>query len=129
MTLKLGVLLAFCGGPLVLFDLLKPHTGTQLAFGLMFLPAVLVVFGAYSLWQECPTRWDRAMVWCGLAGTALLMIMDLAGLLELASSGHRADAGLIQLGIAVGVVVIGVYGYFSYKFLRAASTDRACSQA
>jgi hypothetical protein len=44
--------------------------------------------------------------------------MNVVGVSELAYGRARADAWLIQVGIAVGTVVIAYYAYASYRFFR-----------
>jgi hypothetical protein len=119
LLLKLAALFSFCGGPLVLADTLKVRLDRDLAFVIAFLPSVALIFGVYSLWRgTARERWDTAMVLLGALGAIALMAMNAFAIVELANGPARADAGLIELGIAVGTVFAAFYGYASVKFFR-----------
>lgn len=68
--LKVATLLAFCGGPLLLTDVLGPHLGPQRAFLVAFSPIGGVLFATLSL-QESPGALSRLIVWLGLVAAAL----------------------------------------------------------
>jgi hypothetical protein len=63
-------------------------------------------------------RWDKVMVSFSAVGAVALGGMNVVAVSELAYGPERADAGLIEVGIAVGTVVVAYYAYASYKFLR-----------
>jgi len=118
LLLKLAALFSFCGGPLVLADLLKVHIDKDVAFVIAFLPSAALIFGVYSLWRTKQDRWDKAMVSFGCVGAIALLAMNMFAIPELIKRPERADAGLIELGIAVGTVFVVYYGYAAYKFFR-----------
>ena len=118
LLLKLAALWSFCGGPLVVVDLLKLHMDKNAAFAIAFLPIVALIFGLYSLLHPIRDRWDKVMVSFGAVGAVALAGMNDIGVSELAYGRARADAWLIEVGIAVGTVVIAYYAYASYKFFR-----------
>jgi hypothetical protein len=123
LLLKLAALFSFCGGPLVLADSLKVHIDKDLAFVIAFLPSAALIFGVYSLWRATVRDlWDTAMVLIGALGAIALISMNVFAILELAKGPARADAGLIELGIAVGTVLVAFYGYASTKFFRLPGT-------
>ena len=118
LLLKLGALLSFCGGPLVLADSLKIHLDKNVAFAIAFLPTAALIFGVYSLWRAIHDRWDNLMVLFGTVGAAALIMMNAFAIWELATGPERADGGLIKVGIAVGIVFVLFYAYASHKFFR-----------
>src|SRR5512134_1535839 len=119
LLIKLAALSSFCGGPLVVADSLKHHIDKDVAFALAFLPMVALIFGLYSLAHAEHDHWDKVMVSIGALGAVALAGMNAIGVSELAYGPERADAGLIEVGITVGTVVIAYYAYASYKFFRA----------
>jgi hypothetical protein len=122
LLLKLGALFSFCGGPLVLADSLKTQMDKDAAIAIAFLPTVGLIFGVYSLWSPLPDRWDNAMVILGALAAVALLGMNVFAVLELINDPERADAGLIRLGIAVGVVFVAWYAYASRKFFTDSSS-------
>ena len=46
---KIGALACYCGGPLLLSDVLKARYGTPFSFGVTFLPILLMFFGTDPL--------------------------------------------------------------------------------
>jgi hypothetical protein len=58
------------------------------------------------------------MVLFGGVGAVALVAIDIFAVMELASGPERADAGLMKLGIAVGIAFVAFYAYASRKFLR-----------
>ena len=118
LLLKVSALLSFCGGPLVVAGSLKMHMDKDVALAIAFAPTVALIFGVYSLWYGIHDAWDGVMVSVGGLGAVALLAMNLFAILDLANAPGRADAGLIQLGLAVGMVVVGFYAHASYKFFR-----------
>jgi hypothetical protein len=116
-ALKIGSLLSFCGGPLVLFDLLSTHLNKNAAFAISFTPNALLIFGVFSLKAEVPGCWDRAAVWAGLWAAAALLGINGWGACELTTGSTREDAGLVQLGLAVGFIFVGYYAWAAHRFL------------
>lgn len=116
LLLKLAALFAFCGGPLVLADALKTQMDKNVAFAIAFLPTLGLIFGVWSLWEPAPNRWDNAMVTVGALAAVALLGTNVYAVLELMNDPERADAGLIRLGIAVGVVFVAYYAHASHKF-------------
>lgn len=121
LLLKLSALFSFCGGPLVLADWLKPQMDKQLAFAVAFLPTAALIFGVYSLWSAERDRWDKIMVSFGALGAVTLIGVNIFAAWELVMAPQRADAGLIELGIAVGTVFAGYYGYAARRFFGRAA--------
>ena len=118
LTLKLAALFAFCGGPLALADSLKLHMHGEVAFAIAFLPSAALVFGVHSLWRALHERWNIAMVSLGGVGAIALTGTNLFALWQLAEGAPRADARLIELGIAVGTALAAYYGYAAFRFFR-----------
>jgi hypothetical protein len=118
LLLKLAALFSFCGGPLVLADLLKTHMHKDVAFAIAFAPSVALIFGVHSLWEAKPDRWDTAMVLFGAVGAAALVGMNAFAISELIGGRDRADEGLISLGIGVGLVFVAFYARASHKFFQ-----------
>jgi hypothetical protein len=116
LLLKLAALFSFCGGPLVLADALKTQMGKNVAFAIAFLPTLGLIFGVWSLWEPAPNRWDNAMVIVGALAAVALLGTNVYAVLELMNDPERADAGLIRLGIAVGVVFVAYYAHATHKF-------------
>jgi hypothetical protein len=116
LLLKLAALFAFCGGPLVVSDLLKAHLHKDVAFAIAFAPSVALIFGVYSLWESKPDRWDTAMVLFGAVGAAVLVAMNVLAISELIDTPDRADGGLIRVGIGVGLVFVAFYAHATRRF-------------
>jgi hypothetical protein len=88
----------------------------NLAFAIAFLPTLGLIFGVWSLWEPAPSRWDNAMVIVGALAAVALLGTNVYAVLELMNDPERADAGLIRLGIAVGVLFVAYYAHASHKF-------------
>jgi hypothetical protein len=124
LLLKLAALFSFCGGPLLMADSLKTHMHRDVAFAIAFLPTLGLIFGVWSLWEPIPNRWDNAMVILGAFAAVALTGMNVFASIELMHDPDRADAGLIKLGIAVGVVFVAYYAHAAHKFF---SSQRAAA--
>jgi hypothetical protein len=63
------------------------------------------------------------MVSFGCVGAIAVLGMNMFAIPELIERPERADAGLIELGIAVGTAFVVYYGYASYKFFRSSPNN------
>ena len=109
MWIRLAGLLSFCGGPMVVADALKPSLGNPAHFLVAFIPVGLLVGGMAGLSDHPVRSVSRGAAWAGLAGLLILAIMNVFGVTTLLHDPGRGDAGLVALGIAVGVLVSVVY--------------------
>ena len=135
---KIGALFSYCGGPLIVCDLLKPRLGTFLAFVVPFVPIVLMIFGAEALFDPSPprqriapgpfnrdefesdtgVRWGILFVRLGLIGALLTLMMQGYGTWFLATTPPRPDHNLYVLGIAVGIPLAVAYVYAAKRWLN-----------
>jgi len=129
LLLKLAALFSFCGGPLLLADSLKLYMDKDVAFAITFLPSVALIFGVYSLWGSIPDRWDKVVLSFGSLGAIALVGMNAFAIWELAKRPERADAVLIELGIAIGTVFAVYYAYVSHKVLSLAAYGRLTTRS
>jgi hypothetical protein len=112
-----GVLL-FCGGPLVLIDLLTGYVHIGVAFAICLAPVIGMVIGASAIKESRRSAMNRGSVWLGLAAAALLLAINLFAINQLAYGPRREDSSLIVLGIVVGVSLVGLYFHAARNFLR-----------
>jgi hypothetical protein len=112
-VLKIAALFSYCGGPLFIADLLKPHLGFGLVFWMTFLPVLLMVLGAIGLDDDARNRWSSAAVRAGHLGLYTVLGMNAYALWCFVDGVRMPDQSLHYLGIAVGVA-------WSLAFLRAA---------
>jgi hypothetical protein len=112
-----GVLL-FCGGPLVLIDLLAIHVHIGVAFAICLAPVIGMVIGASAIKESRRSAINRGSVWLGLAAAALLLAINLFAINKLAHGPRREDTYLIILGIVAGVLLVGLYFHAARNFLR-----------
>ncbi|MGH7725697.1 MAG: hypothetical protein ACREOU_09730 [Candidatus Eiseniibacteriota bacterium] len=138
--IKIGALLSYCGGPLILTDMLKLRIGTPLAIALTFAPIVLMIFGVESLFDPSPrrrerirsvpsqqgpvpeegVRWAVLFVRLGLAGALVTLLLHAYGAWSLATMPARPDHGLYVFGIIVGIPLAGWYAYSARRWLSGA---------
>jgi hypothetical protein len=111
-VLKIAALFSYCGGPLFINELLKPHLGVNPTFLVTFLPVGLMVLGALCL-DETRNRWSNAAVWAGRQGLYIVLGMHLYALWCFVNGTRVPEQSLYYLGIIVGVV-------WSIAYLRAA---------
>lgn len=108
-VLQVSALLAYCGGPLLIADELKPRVGKGWAFALTFIPILLLIFGAFPLLRSDPDeeddRFDAVSVRGGQIGIVLLLASNVYAVWALAQGRERADSGLVAFGIVVGIGV------------------------
>jgi hypothetical protein len=103
-ALKITALFSYCGGPLFISDLLKPHLHPLPAFLITFLPIGFMVIGALCLEDDPRSRWASAAVWAGRQGVYLALGMHLYALGCFLSGTRVSEPYLYYLGIVVGVV-------------------------
>lgn len=141
LLVKLGALLSFCGGPLILFEVMKPRLGTEASFGVAFLPIVLMIVGSPSLRGEDllpesrrrhgmdggtmtsgiqrPWLWEIRFVRLGSYGAMIALIMHVYGAWILTTTTIlRADRGLCVVGLIVGIPVAVGYAYSANRWLK-----------
>lgn len=116
--MNLGVLLAWCGGPLLISDLTRPVLQWPLPFVLTFAPFVPIVFGAWSLYAWENDSWDRFCLYAGFVGLAAVVGMDLYAAYFFLSGGVYAEPGLIKFGMCIGALVTFVYVWLALRWLR-----------
>jgi lysylphosphatidylglycerol synthetase-like protein (DUF2156 family) len=112
-----GVLL-FCGGPLVLIELLTDYVHIGVAFAICLAPVIGMVIGASAIKESRRSALNRGSVWLGLAAAALLLAINLFAINKLAQGPRREDSSLIVLGIVVGILLVGLYFHAARNFLR-----------
>lgn len=134
-VIKAGALFSYCGGPLIVCDLLKPRLGGFLAFGVPFAPILLMVLGAESLLPRRqrvapgPPGRDESgsdhgaelrirLVRLGLIGALLTLMMHVWGAWFLATTAPRPNQNLYVFGIVVGIPLAGVYAYSARRWLN-----------
>lgn len=116
--IKILALLAFCGGPLYVCDLLKPALGQDPAFVLCYGPVGLMVFASFSLMEDAPTAFAKAVVVVGAVGALIVLGMDVFTAWRLMSGPAYADRGLVSVGVPVGVLAVALYGWYTVRFFR-----------
>lgn len=96
--------LSSIGGPVILYDQLKPRLGGDVAFCVVFAPAGLMMLGALD-WAE--HRGGARNVWwlrLQLLGTMIVLLMHLGGSVILAiGKVARPDQVVNIAGIVVGI--------------------------
>jgi hypothetical protein len=117
-AVKLIALLAFCGGPLFVADLLKPAIGLNEAFLAAFAPLCAAILCAFSLWEDHPWSWGKPAVAVGLLGAMLVAAMSAFALWQLAGDQDHPDRGLIVLGSIVGLLATAAYARLAWSRLR-----------
>lgn len=103
MLIALTILLAFCGGPLILCDLLAPYLGSFWAFALCFSPLFSIGMGALSSDDPSEFGLSRLFVSSGLLGVVLLALIDAWAMWMLLSGQVEHNLGLHWLGEFAGV--------------------------
>lgn len=135
LLVKLGALFSFCGGPLILCEMLKPRIGTTMAFVVTFAPILFMIFSADSLfegpWRPPATpgsqpkkgvQWGIVFMHFALAGALVTLLMHAYGAWILASPPPRPDRGLNLFGLVVGIPIAVAYIYFARRWLERATT-------
>jgi len=115
---KLALLLSFCGGPMLIADLLKPMIGQLEAFAITFAPLAVTGFCALYLEDDEPGNWGREAALAGLVGVAIVAMMNAFAVWQLATGPERADGSLNAFGIVVGIVSSAVYVYLARRRLK-----------
>src|SRR5262245_61824808 len=111
--LKIAALFSYCGGPLFIADLLKPHLDKDVASLLTFVPVGFMVIGAYFLEDVFPDRLSSAAVWVGRLSLYVVIGMHVFAFWRFANGVRVPDQRLHYIGITVGVL-------WSFAYLRAA---------
>jgi hypothetical protein len=107
--LKIAALFAFCGGPLLVSDQLKPRFGTPAAFLVTIAPVIVMLFGAFFLEDDPEDRIARAAVWWGRQGLHVVLAMDAYAIWRFAHGLHVSEQWLYDAGIVVGLIWSAVY--------------------
>ena len=134
---KLAALFSFCGGPLVLCDVLKPRIGVGMAVVVTFAPILFMLLMADELFDGPPVRsavqdpapkrgvrWGILFMRLALVGALATLLMHGLGAWILATNVPRPDGGLTWFGIVVGIPIAAAYAYFATRWL-----DRAAPPA
>jgi hypothetical protein len=106
---KIAALFSYCGGPLLVSDLLKPRFGTQVAFPVTIAPVLLMVLGALFLDDDVEDRLARAAVWWGRQGLYVALAMHVYAIWRFALGLHVSEQWLYYAGIIVGLIWSTVY--------------------
>jgi hypothetical protein len=106
---KVAALFSFCGGPLLISNLLKPRYGTQVAFLVTMIPVVVMLFGALFLEDDVEDRTARAAVWWGRQGLYVALAMHAYAIWRFAGGLHVSEPWIYYAGIVVGLIWSGVY--------------------
>jgi hypothetical protein len=140
--IKIGALACYCGGPLLLSDTLKARYGTPFAFGVTFLPIVLMFFGTDPLMDRAPRRgagdtlargepvsherldWGTLFVRLGLVGALVTLGMHGYGAWALATMPRRPDHYLYLVGMIVGIPLAGAFVVAAKRWLRRVRASR-----
>jgi hypothetical protein len=123
-VIKIAALLSYCGGPLILADVLKPHLGVPVAFGVTFLPIVLMILAAPSL-EGRSWRWDGLFVRPGIYGAWMSLAMHAYGGWILATAAVRSlDFGLYVVGLIVGIPIAIWYVISANRWLSRVEAHR-----
>ena len=119
MIVVITILLAFCGGPLILCDALTPWLGQRWAFVLCFSPLFSMAMGALCSQDVEPGRLGRLFLSSGLLATVLLALIDGWALWLLLNGEVDTNAGLHGLGVlAGGVACLGYVQLWSNGWAR-----------
>lgn len=134
--IKIGALACYCGGPLLLSDVLKVRYGTPFSFGVTFLPILLMFFGTDPLMDRSSRRhardflnqgepvshegvdWGVLVMRLGLAGALVVLGMNAYGAWLLTTMPRRPDHYLYVVGMVVGTPLAGLYAYVAMRWLR-----------
>jgi len=127
--IKIGALISYCGGPLILSDSLKPRIGTPLAFGATFAPIALLLFGIMALADSAWTgpRAERADPEPPLPGEQAPPVEPSGTVPDLVGWGDEARHGIlmVRLGVVGAVLTLLMHGYGAWTL--ATTTARADS--
>lgn len=96
---KLATLFSFCGGPLLVCELLKPRLGQDPAFVVGMAPVALMAYGALTMRDGDDSR---VVVWLGAIGAVVVLAFNLFAAWHLGTHSAVPDAGLISFGIGIG---------------------------
>ena len=141
-VIKIGALACYCGGPLLLSDVLKVRYGTPIAFGVTFLPILLMFFGTDPLMDRTSRRgardsltqgepvshegvdWGVLVMRLGLAGALVVLGMNAYGAWLLTTMPRRPDHYLYVVGVVVGTPLAGLYAFAAVRWLRRVAAPR-----
>jgi hypothetical protein len=107
--LKIAAIFSSCGGPLFVFERLKPRLGTQGAFLLAEGPAIIMFFGAFWLDDDLGDRFARFVVKCGRRALYLAALMHAYAVWCFASGLRVSEQYLYYTGIVAGLIWSAFY--------------------
>lgn len=122
----LAFVLAMCGGPLFVADLLKPRFG-ELGFFAASAPLLIAMVGACYFWELLPVPagwlqqrfpWGSFTVLAGAWGMLPLTLMNAFTLCWLAVAPGHPNQSLIVVGSLVGMLLAAVYVPLALQYLR-----------
>lgn len=116
LIIKLSLLLSFCGGPLLVTDLLKPRFGEETAFVIAFAPVGLTGFCVLCLGDA--GNWGKGAALVGFLGILAIGAMNAFAIWRLAIDPTRADQSLVIVGMAAGIVSSVIYSHLALRRLR-----------
>lgn len=124
--LHIVALLSYCGGPLLVADLMKPHTGMPLAFVVTFLPVLLMLFGIFALHQSGWTsRARRAGAGFPEPGELAVAVQPSSTVADLLGWGDdaRHEILMVRLGLVGAVVLLFLHAYGAWSLASAPGPD------
>ncbi len=111
LLIRLGALVASCGGPLVVHATGRGLLDDRVLFALTFAPVGFIVVGALTLRdQERASRLDQVLVGLGLVGVAGLTAENAFAIWQWVEQGSLANPVLVGVGIAIGTISSLGYG-------------------
>jgi hypothetical protein len=116
-ALKVAALFSYCGGPLFIAGILKPHMRLGPAFLITFLPVACMVVGALCL-AETRNRWTFAAVCAGRQGLYIVLGMHVYALWCFLDGVRVPDQALHYIGLAVGAAWSTFYLRASRRWLQ-----------
>ncbi len=123
---KLAAIASFCGGPLLVHEITKPHHNAFLAFLLTFLPVGLMAWGTLALESPLSTHWEELHVALGCIGALASIPLHLFAAWYLSTHPQTPDRTLYVSGISIGLPCASVYLYFTWqRWLRLYRRARA----
>lgn len=108
-ALKLFALLTFCGGPLYVSEVVKPHVGQTSAFVIGIAPVLVLAFVVLMVVEERPLRHSPLLVWGGWLSLGAILIESAVATFQVVAREVPKDTGLILFGSAVSVVTAVIY--------------------
>lgn len=125
LAFAVAFVLAMCGGPQFVADLLKPSLG-QVGVWAAFAPLLTAMVGAFGFmelgalagWAGPRSQWNSYTVAAGAAGMLLLTLMNAFALCWLMVAPGHPNQLLIVAGSLVGMLLAAVYVPLALRYRR-----------